>query len=186
MSQTFSGKVFKLYDSRYGGSFRLENDPIYYNSKQALPGFLQPGALVSFEAGEIGRSGKGRDIVEGSLKQSTPAAVAASGGAQSFGSRDESIQYQSARKDALAMVKLLIENAAVKLPEAESKRAGVIEALVDRFTASYYEDIGDLGALDRAEPVEIPTPAVAPKKAKVKKVVEVEVDADEDGEDLES
>lgn len=171
----FSGQVFKLYTGRTP-AFRLEGDQIYYNAK-TLPAFVQAGAFITFEAGELSRSGKGRDVVEGSIQQQTKASPA--GPAASLGSRDESIQYQSARKDALVMVTLLLANGAVKLPEAPSKRAGVIEALVDRFTASYFEDIGDLGALDRVEPAEVEEPVKA-KPAKAKKA---EAD-DADGEDL--
>lgn len=77
---------------------------------------------------------------------------AASSGVSSFDSRNASIVYQSSRKDALAMVEMLLENGAVKLPAQQSKIAGVIEALVDRFTALYYDDVEALGALDRAGP----------------------------------
>lgn len=175
MATKFSGQVFKLYSGRTP-AFRLEGDQIYYNAK-TLPAFVSPGAWIEFEAGDLSRSGKGRDVVEGSIFPQTKAAGAAP--AQSLGSRDESIQYQSARKDALVMVGLLIANGAVKLPENVAKRAGVIEALVDRFTASYYEDIGDLGALDRADPVEVETPEKVTKKAK-----KAEVESDDESEDL--
>lgn len=183
MAQQVSGKVFRLYDGRYGGgSFRLDNDPIYYNTRGPLEAFVQPGTLIEFQAGELSRSGKGREVVAGTLKQQTPAqaTAAANAPAQSLGSRDESIRYQSSRKDALEMVTLLLANGAVKLPENAAKRAGVIEALVDRFTASYFEDIGDLGALDRAEPVEKEAAEPAPVKAKTKAKPAEEDDVFED------
>ena len=162
----FSGQVFKLFESRFGGgSFRLENDQTYFNTRKPLPAFVLPGAWVEFEAGDI--KGKGRSVDDTSLRpmqRDEPAKVGGGGGGQA--DRGTAIQYQSARKDALVMVGLLVGNGAVKLPENVAKRAGVIEALVDRFTAIYFEDTDSLGALSRSEPEELPAPE---KAAKVKK-----------------
>jgi hypothetical protein len=163
----FKGKVFKLYESRYGGgSFRLDDNPDYFNTNKSypLPSFVQPGAVIEFEAGDL--KGKGRGVVDNSIRQAASGASSGSVSAGSSGSRDESIRYQSARKDALVMVSLLITTGAIALPEKVAKKAEVIESAVDRFTALYFEDIDQLGALTRAEPEEIEPPVVTTKKTK--------------------
>lgn len=175
------GQVFKLYDSRFGGgSFRLENDQTYYNTRDPLPSFVVPGAQVEFEAGEL--KGKGRaasNITQ--LARTAPQTTAQTVGGGTGVSRDEHIRYQSARKDALQMVQLLLEHGAVKLGENVAKRAAIIEALTDKFTANFFVDIDTLGALDRVEPEEIePEVPVAKPKAKAKAVVEPDEDETDD------
>lgn len=171
----YRGRVSQSFPSRFGGSFGLEDQRgLYFNTKQALPAFIRAGATVEFE-GEVGRNGKSVFVVDASIKEvaAAPAAASGGGGAPSMGSRDASIQYQSSRKDALVMVDLLIKTGALKLPEAPAKKAGVIEAAVDRFTAIYYEDIEQLGALAR-------TPPDAPAEAKPAKVAKAAADDDEE------
>jgi hypothetical protein len=68
---------------------------------------------------------------------STPAAA----------SRDASIHYQSSRKDAIAVLGLLIAKDALPLTQAKvaagvAKRYEEIMALVDKLTVRYYFDIG--------------------------------------------
>lgn len=159
----YQGKVSKIFPARYGGSFGLEGQQgLYFNTKNALPGFVQSGATVAFEA-QVGRNGKSVFVTDTSLKEvAAPAPPAApSGGFGGFGSqREDGIKYQSSRKDALAMVDLLIRNGALPLGKVDSKKAGIIEAAVDRFTAIYFEDIETMGALSRTEPSAV-TPAAA-------------------------
>ncbi len=163
----YQGKVSKLFESRRGGSFGLADQyGLYFNTKNDLPPFVVPGATVSFEA-EVGRNGKSCYVVDSTLKEVVGAPKPAPGGTPTgFGTRDDSIKYQSSRKDALVMVGLLAAAGALyndKTPKA--KLAGIIEDTVDRFTALYYEDIETLGALERAGPaekeIEIPVPQPA-------------------------
>lgn len=170
----YRGRVSKIFPSRFGGSFGLDGQQgLYFNTKAALPAFLREGVTVELE-GEIGRNGKSVFVVEGSLKEVAPAPQA-SGGGGPMSRTDESIRYQSSRKDALAMVAILVQSGALKLPEAPAKKAGVIEAAVDRFTAIYFEDIEQLGALARTPP---DAPAEKPAKA-AKAAVAVDDDEEE-------
>lgn len=173
------GQVFKLYDSRFGGgSFRLENDQTYYNTREALPQFVVPGAQIEFEAGEL--KGKGRAASNITQLARAPQTTAQTVGGGTGVGRDEHIRYQSARKDALQMVQLLLEHGAVKLGENVAKRAAIIEALVDKFTANFFVDIDTLGALDRVEPEEIePSEPVAKAKVKAKPAETGETDDDD-------
>jgi len=177
-----SGQVFKLYESRYGGgSFRLENDQTYYNTNKSypLPAFVQPGALITFEAGEL--KGKGKTVADNSIVQasraSAPSAQTASSGG---GGYQEGARYQGALERAILMTDMLIRHAGVKLSDNPAKRGGQIEKLVDRFTALYFEDTGELGALSRAEPEELPA---AEPKAKTKNKPDPEPADDEDLDD---
>lgn len=162
----YTGKVSKIFPARFGGSFGLDGQyNLYFNTKQALPAFVVPGASVSFEA-EMGRNGKSVYVSDATLKSVAPPAPATpagnTGGGGSFADRDNSIKYQSSRKDALAMVGLLVSTGALfdpSKPPARTKLAGIIEDAVDRFTALYFDDIEELGALNR-----VPVPE-APEKA---------------------
>ena len=169
----FRGRVSKIFPSRFGGSFGLDGQQgLYFNTKSALPAFIREGVTVELE-GEIGRNNKSVFVVEGSVKEVAQAPAPAGGGGGSYGNTQDAIKYQSARKDALVMVGLLVQTGALKLPEAPAKKAGVIEAAVDRFTAIYYEDIDQLGALARTPP---DAPAEAPKAAKAAKPVAADDD----------
>jgi hypothetical protein len=155
----FKARVSKLYEARFGGgSFGLEgHDRQYFNTKNALPGFVVPGATIEFTA-QLGRNGKSYFVTDASLREvaGAPAPAPSPGGGPSLGSRDSSIMYQSARKDALVMVGLLVGAGVLytdKTPKA--KVGGILEDAVDRFTALYYEDISSLGALERVPPVEL-------------------------------
>lgn len=176
----YQGTVEKLFPSRFGGgSFSLDGQRgLYFNTKQPLPGFVQVGTNVKFE-GELGRNGKSVFVDATAIQQQAQAAQAASsgGGGTNWAKKDASIQYQSSRKDAIAVVDLLLRNGALVLPAAAGKKAGVVEAAIDRFTAIYFEDIDILGALDRAV-VEAPAPKAA------KKAAAAEPESEEDGEEL--
>lgn len=158
----YQGRVSKLFTSRFGGSFGLEGQHgLYFNTKNPLPNDVQEGVMVSFD-GQMGRNGKSFQVNDASLKVLAAAAPqAASQGPSNTSSRDDSIRYQSSRKDAIAVVTLLVTSGALKLPEAQAKKAGVIEDAVDRFTAVYFEDIETLGALDRVPVPEAPKATAA-------------------------
>lgn len=67
----------------------------------------------------------------------------------SYVDRNDSIVYQSSRKDALQLVALLLEHKALPISESAAK-AGVakrfeeIKAFVDKLTVEYYFDVGSL------------------------------------------
>jgi hypothetical protein len=79
------------------------------------------------------------------------------------------------------MVQLLLEHGAVKLGENVAKRAAIIEALTDKFTANFFVDIDTLGALDRVEPEEIDEPA--PVATKPRKPAKPPVETEDESED---
>lgn len=145
-----TGQVFKVYEKTFSGknnySVKLENDPLYYRMNQKrFAGIAEPGNTVTFSA-EMNEDGKSARVTGELKKASGPAAAAAP---VSTGNRESSIHYQSARKDALVMVDLLIRTEALSLGKAPAKKAAIIEAALDRYTALFFEDIGTMGAVTR-------------------------------------
>lgn len=151
----YKGKVSKIFPARWGGSFGLEEQyGLYFNTRGALPDFVVVGATVEFDA-VPGRGQKSMQVTDASLKLATPTPPAerlGQGGGQGVSSRDDSIRYQSSRKDALVMVGLLAQAGVLYNPNTpKSKIGGILEDAVDRFTAVYFEDVETLGALTRSE-----------------------------------
>lgn len=161
MSTKVSGRVYKVFEKEFPPnkgkkavtwySIKLEDDKIYYRCKANNPGDIA-GKLVEFTTG--GDDGVQAEVTAGSLT-----VVEAKVGANTIGSgsvggsgstRDASIQYQSSRKDAIALVDVLLRAAAIKLPAKEAMKLEAVEALVDGYTASFFNDIGTLGAVARA------------------------------------
>ena len=75
---------------------------------------------------------------------------------QSPADRNASIVYQSSRKDAIAVLGLLIDKDALPLSKAAggagiAKRYEEIMALVDKLTVRYYNDVGTLRVLETVE-----------------------------------
>jgi hypothetical protein len=66
--------------------------------------------------------------------------------------REPAIRYQAARRDAIDVVKMLLDNEAVKLPAKTkvNERRDAIEGLVDVYTAQLYLDVMEQGAVKRA------------------------------------
>jgi hypothetical protein len=152
-------------------SVKLDGDPMYYRTPRGkgkgsdgdpLTGIAEPGAVISFKSEPINE--KSAQIVAGTVtkveKTDAPAPVAGavtgggspaySGGGQSYAQRDASIQYQSSRKDAIALVDTLIRAGAITLPAKAAAKLEALEACVDMYTANFYADIGTLGAIARA------------------------------------
>lgn len=186
-----TGQVWKLFDKEFRGkklwSFRLENDPLYYRlNEDRNAGVVEPGNYVEFDA-ETNSDGKSAQV-KGKVSRVQPAQAPAqaSGAVYSGGGtgRDASIQYQSARKDALVFVQLAVTSGAIALPAKTSAKLAALEALVDAYTAQYLEDISTGGAVTRtterayAEEQAEPTPAPGKPKKQARAPVEAE---DDDG-----
>lgn len=160
---TITGQVFKVYPSKFKkGSYqiKLEGDSVYYNTRK--PGPAEPGVYVSFEATAYNE--KQWDIQgDVTVVKASASAAPVSAGGGGGGARDAAIQYQSARKDALVFLSVLLENGALDISKAKiGAKVGILEAVLDKYTAQFYVDIGELGALARLEtPDEEATPAAA-------------------------
>ena len=149
----FQGQVFKVYEKTFSGkpsySIKLEDNPIYFRTNaKRFAGIAEPGNMIEFEA-EMNADGKSANV-QGDITKMAKAAAAAASAASPAGARDTSIQYQSARKDALQLVQILLTAGAVKLPAKQAAQVSVIESITDKYTALFFEDIATLGAVTRA------------------------------------
>lgn len=149
---TITGQVFKVYPSKFKkGSYqiKLEGDSVYYNTRK--PGPAEPGVNVSFEA--TAYNDKQWDIQgDVTVVKASASAAPVSAGGGGGGTRDASIQYQSARKDALVFLGVLLGNGGLDLSKAKpAAKLGILEAALDKYTAQFYVDIGELGAIARLE-----------------------------------
>ena len=158
-----TGTVYKVYPSKYQqGQFQIKLDefPIYYNTYK--PGAAVPGDRVTFEAEQKNEK---TWIIKGPvevLTASPAAAPVSAGGNLSGGARDASIQYQSSRKDALAFLELLVTAGALDISKAkQAAKVEILEAALDKYTASFYDDIGNLGAITRLETPDEPAAVAA-------------------------
>ncbi|MGD9590825.1 MAG: hypothetical protein AB7Q37_18515 [Pyrinomonadaceae bacterium] len=150
---TVKGKVWKVYQKEWKNktlyTIKIDGNDTYYRCGEKNPGNLT-GKVVEFEAGEDTGSGaqvKGKVTVV----DSSTANKGSGGGSVGYDpQRDNRIQYQSSRKDALEMVKALLDKGGVKLPSKTADIAQVIEGLVDHYTAQFFEDVATFGAVARA------------------------------------
>ena len=157
-----SGQVFKVYEKEWSGkvlkSVKLEGNPLYYRwGDKPLPAGVVGGANVSFQAEP--KDDKSASIKGSIVVSSAAPARPAANKSVDWEAKDASIRYQSARKDALAFVGLpgVLDGILGKAKPAE--KLGIVEAVVDRYTAAFYEDIGSFGAVTRANAVVVePTP----------------------------
>lgn len=182
MSDIASGVVTKVYENSFpdGGksvSFRINGDSRYFRcGRNRFSGILEEGKFIKFKfepvndkAAKVLGTPKG-----GSASEAAQAPASTGGGGRDWAANDAAIRYQSSRKDALEMAKLVITSEAIKLPAAQAKKLEVLEALVDRYTAAFFADIETKGAVARTkapEPVE-ETPVEAEPE-------EVEIEDDE-------
>lgn len=71
---------------------------------------------------------------------------------EEWAAKDLTIQYQSARRDGISMVGMLIANDVIKLPaktKADERRA-VVDALHDFYTAKFFTDVAGRAAVGRS------------------------------------
>jgi hypothetical protein len=154
VSNRVEGVVYKIYDRQFRGrpsyTIKIDNDPIWYRAgEKRFAGIAESGNRVAFNA-EMNPDGTSAKVV-GEVTLASPAPVAANGTPASGGGgdRNNSIVYQSSLKAALNLVSIMAQTGALKLPAAQAKKVGAIEAAVDRYTAMFFDDVFTLGAVTR-------------------------------------
>jgi hypothetical protein len=159
MSQKYTGKVFKIYDKVWGGnkpttySIKLDGQPLYHRTgTNRYAGIAESGKVVEFFATPNADDKSAN--VDGPVTEVTASAPAASG-TPSYGGgwndpgRQNSIVYQSSRKDAIEFVTFLYEKEVIPMPKTPKDRLGNVEATLDRITAQFFNDVNTLGAVVR-------------------------------------
>ena len=158
MSQKYTGKVFKVYDKAWAGkpttySIKLDDQPLYHRvGTNRYAGIAEPGKVVEFMA-TPNADGKSANV-DGPVTEVKASAPAASGtpaysGGYNSPERQNSIIYQSSRKDAIEFVRFLYEKEVVAMPKTPKDRLGAVEATLDRITAQFFNDVNELGAVVR-------------------------------------
>ncbi len=152
MSNRVEGIVYKVYEREFRGkpsyTVKIDGDPIWYRANaNRFAGIAEAGNRVTFNATMNPDNTSAR--IDGPVTLAQPAPAAASGTPTFGGDRNNSIVYQSSRKDALELVSILLQTGALDLKKVQSKKAGIIEAAVDRYTALFFDDVSTLGAVTR-------------------------------------
>lgn len=155
---------FKVQDAETG-----KVDPLYYNC-----GFDDPkvkeGEYIRFNASPNPKSSKGLDVDVSSIRVSqkpparptNPEPAPARGGRGGGGGykKDPKVQraisYQAARKDALYLVEILLENEGLPVigttgKAAKAKRYDEITAYVDKLTVRLFNDTETLRLLESVD-----------------------------------
>lgn len=165
-----SGKTKK---GRPYTSYRGQIQDKWYSFGFDKPGVAK-GDYVKAEVGEV--NGYEQIIRAERIDPPTKASGPAAGGPQRAagpaGDRQDSIVYQSSRKDALALVELLVSQDALPISVAKTsagkaKRYEEIMALVDKLTVQYFYDVTTLRNLERVADAgaDGPAPEALPEDA---------------------
>jgi hypothetical protein len=152
MAEKVKGELKVVKTNDYG-FYSVKIDGTWYGTGSKKDPGVVAGDIVEGEF-EL-EKGKYKTITKaGLVKASAKAAPAGAAGPASTGTnwaaKDDSIRYQSSRKDALAFLGLpgVLESIVGKAKPAD--KVGLVEALVDKYTASYFEDVATFGAVARA------------------------------------
>ncbi|MAG24842.1 hypothetical protein CMI47_04610 [Candidatus Pacearchaeota archaeon] len=159
MSDIFEGLVAVKMPSKFDDSIRIKlEDGEWYSASQSTADSIRKGATVKIRVER-----RGKNVVITKVKELSPPAEGGSnasggsrGGYQKRGGgfkpdpeRENGIRYQSSRKDAIAVLTLMQDAGILKLGSKAAEKEGLLMATLDRITAGFYADIGELGAVKR-------------------------------------
>lgn len=202
--KTVEGVVFRVYTKDFRGTelytVKLDGDDNWYRLGETRhadtvdEGYKVKLGYEEDRKGNLNVS-KVKLLAKGDPIQNTkrsggggrPANTGGGKPAVDWDAKDLKIQYQSARKDGLEFLKLVVEQEIVKLPPKTkpAERLAAIEGLLDQYTARFFLDIADQAAVARAaEETEVQeTVAKAPAKKAPKAAEESSDDDDDFGDD---
>jgi hypothetical protein len=145
------GKPWSLYAFKIDGKF-------YSN------GFDKPLAKVGdYVALTLAKDDRGYDAVQNYEVQEAPP-VAAAARTQPSGDRNSSIVYQSSRKDAIELLRLMFDNdalpiSAAKTAAGKASRYEELKALTNKLAVEFFYDVITLRNLDRVQDAGAEAPA---------------------------
>ncbi len=156
MANVVEGLVAVVMKSKFGDDMRVKlEDGDWYSASPDMARKIDRGATVKLK---VERKGKNVWIQAVKELEAAPADSKGSSGGGNRGSgrsytpdpaREASIHYQSSRKDAIAVLTVLVENGLVSLGTKKAEKEAVFLAKLDILTAQFHEDIGTLGAVTR-------------------------------------
>ncbi len=154
------GVVAVKMPSKFDDSIRVKlEDGDWYSADQDMADGIRKGATVKLKTQK-----RGRNVVIEKVKELSPPAEGSSGGGggrrgggggggryQPDPKRENSIHYQSARKDALTFLQLQQEAGILKLGTKAAEKLNKLHDELDILTEKFYTDIGELGAVKRIQ-----------------------------------
>src|SRR5690606_50439 len=132
------GVVFRAGQSKFGYYVKLDGNDQFFNTK--YPPKCEEGDEVGIEYTQKGKSANITKLVV--LSKAGPKNQGGNG-SPTPADRNDSIVWQSSRKDAIEMAGLLLAHGAVKMPKGEDARAVIIAGLVDKLTYHFFNDAVD-------------------------------------------
>jgi hypothetical protein len=155
MAEKVKGEV-KVVRTNDHGFYSVKIDDTWYGTGKKEPPGVEKGDFVEGEYAL--EKGKYKTITKAGLtkvvKAQAPAGASTGGGSSggtNWAAKDDSIRYQSSRKDALAFYAIPGALSASGFDKAKpADKMSVLEALIDKKTAEYFEDVATFGAVARA------------------------------------
>lgn len=178
---TITGVVTKIWanQTKVGTTYAIVVDNVRYGLYKTKPSCSE-GDYVTFEAEQKGDfwNADPKTIKKAEGGPTQPAVASTGGGsyATKQDDRQDSIIYQSSRKDALHFLEIAVAAGVVDLgTKTAGKKIEALNLFVDKQTQRYFEDVKNLGHTE----VE-----ATPKATKAEKVVKPEpVESEEDPND---
>ena len=160
-------------------------DNIRYSTKNVKP--PAEGSYVQFEATQQGEYWNAdpstiKNIEAPAAQRSVAPSTTMSTQLGSTNLRDASIHYQSSRKDALELVKMLLAKDMIDFGKAKAaQKIEIVEIYLDNYTSRFVEDIKRLAPPEHASPIDAEMPESVTVLAKPpRKPKEPAVEFDED------
>lgn len=151
------GLVAVKMPSKFGDDIRIKlEDGEWYSADSSIADSIRKGATVKLKVEKSGRNTWIRKVKELSPPSGNSNASGGSrggnrggGGFKADPEREASIHYQSARKDAIEILKVMQEAGVLKLGQKADAKEGILMATLDRLTAQFFADIANKGAVTR-------------------------------------
>lgn len=142
MAERVRGVVFRAGKSKFGFYIKLDGDDTFYNTKYEPK--VGEGDEIGIEFDRKGRSCNIKNVKVFSKADRAPRGNGSGNGSGGYqpagGDRQDSIVWQSSRKDAIEMAALLLTNGAVTMPKTANDRAVIVDGLVNKLTYRYFLD----------------------------------------------
>lgn len=174
---TATGVVFRVHIAQWGGkelySFKFDGQDAWYRmGDNRYEGLIEEGFNITVlftvdnkdqnQVEKIKVNSKDAPAPKKSVGAKKPYNGGAKGGSgnasstlskEEWAEKDLTIQYQSARRDAIPYVEMLIANEIVKLPAKTkvTERQAYVDGLHDLYTARFFTDTAGRTALSRAD-----------------------------------